>query len=251
MSTDHLFTVDFTTLPDGLLMDNHPRPNMYWNRDSGTDWGFAFSTPTIVDGALVASPGDTEFYNCAVYPREGTDLYLPLYPGYTPPWGGGAVYADTGELELRFTLPPKEYPWPTSGWLMVGFGCVGSPFYGQPWFDFGRDDTTGLGSIRCTFSYGVTPYILPAVTADALLLFGGGINIAKLDWDNTTVRWTINGITIYTRTGHFLASRTPALRVWPGASVTRFATGPNPDPEPPPVVIPGYWQNKVNVTETP
>ena len=253
MSTDHLFTVDFTALPDGLLMDNHPRPNMYWARDIGTDGGFTFPTPTIVDGALVASPGDTGLYGCAVFPREVGNLYLPLYPGYTPPWGGGKVYADTGELELRFTLPPRGITWPTSSAFTVGFGCAGSPANAQPWFDFGVDESVNFASIRCTFSYGVTPYTVPTLLAESLLLFGGVVNTAQLKWDRfgetMDIRWILNGETVYTRTNsYFLPSRTPRLRVWPGASVTLFAIGLNPEP---PVVIFGYWLNKVNVTETP
>lgn len=248
-----IFNVDFTLQPDGPLYNNRPRPNIYWARDfiypGETVAQFVFSSPTIEGGAVKQVLGDTTHRLVTAFARDESGVYLPTYPGFVPPWNPGIVYADAGELVITFTLPAlASYPATGDYIESIALGCHGGlPGSMQPGFSIGLDSYTSLPTMKCRFVANVTSATISQTPAATPLVFGGGINTAKLAWDRSSTQWIVNGSTVYNRSGYDRSFRYPFFAVNGSARVLSISASTLAYV--PPDTVQGFWRNIKNAYE--
>lgn len=246
---NNLFTADFTVEPDGPLHGHNPRPGVAWARrltGSETEHQFVFTSPVIQGGAVVAVPGDGSNKSAIAFLHNAEQDFGPIYPTWQPEWSGTEA-ADTGELEVRFTLSAVEdFFNDGSAYEAVVIGCLGPTYTFQPFFSFGYDTYISKPQMRFSAWSGVTPAKITLPQHLDLLQFGGAINTGRLTWDRSTIQFILNGVELKSVNTQTRPSPNPTFEVRKYGRVLKVYTG---IAEYPPESVGLFWRDLKNAVE--
>lgn len=247
-----IFTADFTAAPNGPLYDNHPTAAISWGRRAispETEPQLVFTSPVISGGAAVAVPGDISNRSVTAFTSDVDGDFEPVYPVFYPDWAPSVAAADSGELEVRFTLSAVvDFFDDGTAYEPVIIGCIGSTYTNQPFFSFGYDTYLNKPQIRFSAWSGVTPSKITLPAHLDLLLFGGAVNIAKIVWDRSYINFMLAGTIITTLSTLTRPTPNPTFEVREYGRVLLVSAGTE-------TVIPDpgtgfFWGNMKNAFET-